>query len=118
MARGVGKYNRRIRLEQKTETVDGDGDRVIAWTTFQDGVRAEIVTDQGPQRGEYVAASSILSGGAATINIPWRAGVLETMRVVHPADSNKIYEIKSVIPDSKTGREQLSLVCVWGLNEG
>jgi len=101
-----------VTLQSRTTGRDSTGGIVDTWTDYLTGVPAVIEPASGR---EYFIAKQIASTMDTSITIRWRPGIVETMRVLHGAD---VYDINSVLPDSDSGRETLSLICTKRGAEG
>lgn len=111
----AGKLRHRIQLQRFTTIVNPDtGDRTQAWAAVEgaDSLPAEVVPLSGR---EFLAAAASQSTVTSRIQIRWRAGVTAANRLVH---GDVIYNIEAVLPDNKSGREWLTLMCSQGVNDG
>lgn len=75
----AGKLDRRIRLEQRTETQNSFGEAVIAYTLFAE-VWAEVLPLSGR---EFFVAAQFVPEAQLKIRIRWVDGLDERFRVVH-----------------------------------
>lgn len=108
----AGRFRHRVTIQRRTTGRDDAGGIVDTWTDHLTGVPAIIEPASGQ---EYFIARQIASTMDTSITIRWRPGIDETMRVLHGTDT---FDINSVLPDSDTGRETLSLICTKRGAEG
>lgn len=107
----AGTRRHSIVLEQPSESVV-DGATVTKWTTFCT-TRAAIVALSGR---ELFAAQQVQAEVTTRINIRYRPGVNETLRVRDLVDGN-LYGILAVLQDP-TARREIDLYCVRRTSEG
>jgi len=109
----IGKLRHRVTIESLVIEQDSDGAQIESWVnTYGTQVWADIQPLSGK---ELLASQSMQSEVKARIIIRYRDGVLPTMRILHRGN---IYNIAGVIPDMKSGKEYLTLLCSYGVNEG
>lgn len=121
----AGRLRRRVLIEQPVDTQDSFGEPITDWQDFAVSVPAAIEPLSGR---EFYAAQQEQSEVTTRIRIRWRKGVTELMRVSHtsivdpdaspPETVTDIYDIEAVIPDQKTGRRELHLLCKKRGSEG
>jgi SPP1 family predicted phage head-tail adaptor len=114
-----GKLRHRVVLDRRVY-VQGAGGSTEHVYVEEATCRAEIVAVSGR---EYFAAAQVQSEVSTKIRIRWRAGVDSTwrVRVVQPNDSpaeEDWYDVVSVLPDARSGRRWLWLMCVHRFAEG
>ncbi len=100
-----GSMRHAVTIEAPTKTQDSTGSVVQSWDTFAD-VRASIEPISGR---EFFAASQVQSNVSTRIRIRFLDGVTPKMRVLHGAD---YYDIQAVLPDDRSGRHEMQLMCV------
>lgn len=93
-------------IEAPTKSQDSTGGIVNSWATFADGVRAAIEPISGR---EFFSASQVQSNVSTRIRIRYLDGVTPKMRYVHGED---YYDIQAVLPDDRSGRHEMHLMCV------
>lgn len=109
----AGTLRHRVTLQAFTEVVDPvTGYRTKVWLDVASGIPADVAPLSGR---EYVAAAATQSSVTARITIRWRPGVTAQQRIVH---GDAVYDIESVLPDAKSGREHLTLMCSTGVTDG
>ena len=109
-----GKLRHKVTLQRRVDTQQTGGQAVHSYTDIAT-VRAMIA----PFRGrEFIAAQQIQADLTTEITIRFRNDVDETCIVRHVVNNSvspveeEIYEIYSVMPDDKTARRTLRLMCV------
>lgn len=116
-----GKYRHRIILLRRTDSQGQSGQVEHSYVPFASDVPARISPIAGR---EYFVAQQVQSEVTTRISIRWRDDVDETCRVVHEFDHSvsppltDVYDIKSALPDEKTGRRELVLMCTRNVAEG
>lgn len=111
----AGTLRHRIAIQEPTETQDPNtGEITIVWNTVSgmSAVPAEIAPLSAK---EFIAGQAIQSEIVARITIRYRAGITAKMRAVH---GSKIYNIRGVLQDPKTGIDWLTLPVSEGTNAG
>lgn len=108
----AGKLRHVVTLQSRVETPDpSTGALVVTWPDFEADVRADVRYLGGL---ETLKADALTAVTRASVRIRYRAGVVETMRVVH---DGKNFDIKNISPDD-TGRRWLDLACETGASNG
>lgn len=107
-----GKLRHRVTLQQRIDCQAESGQIVHTYEDVEE-VAAEIMAGRGR---EFFAAAQIQAMAPAEIKIRYRADVNETWRVKHAHGENlatvDYYEIMAPpIPDGKTGKRDLLLMC-------
>jgi len=98
----AGTLDRRIVIEQRTDTRDGSGDPVAAWT-----VLATVWAAHEPLTGkEQFEAHQVNAERPSKFVIRYRAGVDESMRVNWDGD---LYDITSIVEIGR--RDGLEFSC-------
>jgi SPP1 family predicted phage head-tail adaptor len=110
---GAGKYIHRMTL-QRLAAGDQDQETGATPQTWQTVTNLWGAIEYLSAR-DFIAAQAQESEVVARIEIPFRAGVLAGMRLLH---RDKFYDITGVLPDKKSGREYLTLPCSEGLIDG
>lgn len=98
----AGKLDKRIRIEQRGDTVDAVGQPVESWSLVAE-VWANI---RYPSGLSAIKAGADVSLVKASIRIRYRAGLDAGMRVTQGSD---IFDIKAVLPNRAEGC--IDLVC-------
>lgn len=102
----VNELNRRITIQQLTNTVDDEGIPVETWTDV-----CTVWAARSPLSGkEYFAAAAANAEKTVKYRIRYRPGVLPNMRLVDHRDG-VTYEIKAVLDDYYGDRTQTHLMC-------
>lgn len=101
----AGSMRHSVTIEAQTKVQDSTGAIVPTWSDFA-AVRASIEPIAGR---EFFAASQVQSNVNTRIRIRFLSGITPKMRVVHGAD---LYDIEAVLPDSKSGRHEMQLMCI------
>lgn len=112
----AGRLRRRVTIQQPVDTQNEIGEPITVWRTFAENVPAAIEPLSGR---EYFAAQQEQGDVSTRIRIRWRPGVTEVMRVTHTVKTNTspeetqvdVYDIEAVLPDQRTGRRELHLMC-------
>lgn len=115
-----GQFRHKVILLRRVEIQSG-GEVTFSYVPFAEPW-ARIVPVSGR---EYFAAKQVQAEGTVRIHIRWRNDVDETCRVRHVTDHSVSpalfdeYDITSPpLPDEKTGRRELVLMCAKGASEG
>jgi SPP1 family predicted phage head-tail adaptor len=115
-----GKYRHEVTLLRRVDTQQSGGQVAHSYEPF-----ATVWARISPVSGrEFFAAAQVQSEVTTRISIRWRDDVDETCRVRHVTDHSVSpqkydeYDIKSALPDEKTGRRELVLMCSKGPAEG
>lgn len=115
-----GKLRYRVKLQRRVDSQNPSGQVVHNFTDLGE-VWAEIMPGRGR---EFFAAAQIQATAPAEIRIRYLPDVDETCRVVHITrhDSPQLIDYWDIaappIPDAKTGRTDLLLMCTKGVAEG
>lgn len=110
----AGRLRHRVNIEQPVETQNEIGEPITTWQVFAENVPAAIEPLSGR---EFYAAQQEQSDVTTRIRIRWRRGVTELMRLVHVTDATTspeevdVYDIEAALPDQRTGRRELQLMC-------
>lgn len=104
----AGKLRHRIQLQGKRRVPDGGGGWSHDWVTSRT-VWARVEPLSGR---EFVAAQTVQSEVTTRITIRYRDDVTPDMRIMH---RGKIYNIRAVLPDNRSGLEYLTLPCAEGV---
>lgn len=116
-----GKFRHRVILLRRVDAQGQSGQVEHTYEPFATSVPARVAPVAGR---EFFAAQQVQSEVTTRISIRWRGDVDETCRVMHEVDHSvspalfDIYDIKSVLPDEKTGRRELVLMCTKNVAEG
>lgn len=95
------------------ELNDSDGEQSEDWVdAFPAPLPAQILPLSGR---ELIAAAATASKVSTRIVVRYRPGIVASMRAVH---RGLAYNITAVVPDNRSGREWLTLLCESGVNEG
>lgn len=113
----AGVLRHRVRLQNLTTVVDPNtGYRTNEWVDDAPqppaGLPAEVVPLSGR---EFLAAAAQQSKVSVRITIRYRPGVNHRQRLLH---GGQILNIEAVLPDNRSGREWLTLMCSEGVNDG
>lgn len=115
-----GKLRFRVTLQRRVDTQQPGGQVKHTYTEI-DEVWAGIAPLSGR---EFFAAQQVQSQVTTRINIRMRSDIDETTRVIHITNHTEspvwfdVYDVTSVLPDEKTGRRELSLLCIKRVAEG
>lgn len=85
----AGQLDRRITIEQETETVSPSGGVVVTWATVATVWAAKM--DVRPR--ERYAAATDLATETTTFRIRWRSGITPEMRITY---DGKVYNIEGI----------------------
>ena len=99
----IGRFNRRITIQQQSSTQDALGQPVDTWTTFA-SIWADIRYTGGLEAIKSGAETSIAK---VSVRVRYLAGVTAGMRVSHGLET---FNIVAVLPDAG-GRKYVDLVC-------
>lgn len=115
-----GRYRHQVTLFRRADTQGSSGQVEHRYSSF-----ATCMARISPVSGrEFFAAAQVQSEVSTRISIRWREGVDETCVVKHVTDYSAspeefdIYDILAVLPDEKTGRRELVLMCAKRIGEG
>lgn len=106
-----GSLRHAVIIETQIKAQDSTGSIVSSWSSFAD-VRASIEPIAGR---EFFSASQVQSNVNTRIRIRYLDGVTPKMRVVHGSD---YYDIQAVLPDARSGRHEMDLMCVKRGSQG
>jgi len=101
----AGSMRHAVTIQSPTKSQDSTGSIVSTWADFAE-TRASIEPISGR---EFFSAAQVRSDVTTRIRIRFLEGVTPKMRVVHGSD---YYDIQSVLPDSRSGRHKMQLMCV------
>lgn len=116
----AGRLRFRVELQRRVDTQQSSGQPVHTYETFKT-VRASIEPLTGR---EFIAAQQIQADISTVITIRFRSDVDETCRVRHVVDNSQsppleeFFDIAAALPDKKTNRRELKLMCVKRSAEG
>ncbi len=106
----VGKLNRRITIQQRTEGLDSYGQPNQSWIDV-----ATVWANIKPIKGrELLIAQSMRSEVTHNIDIRYRTGITAAMRVNY---NGRFFNIQAVI-DENERHQTLALQCTEGTNDG
>lgn len=104
----IGRYRKRVIIQQATETQNEFGEMTAAWATF-----ATVWAAVEPLRGREMWAAKEQQARLDTrIRIRFLTGITPKMRVLY---ADHIYEIASIIDEEMRHRD-LQLMC-WEIVE-
>lgn len=117
----AGALRHRVILERPTEQQEGGGQVIDTYepvTTQPIAAQVETLTVR-----ESFAAAQVQAGADTRIRIRFRDDVDEKWRVRHITRYaspiiEHLYDVMGVIPDMKTGRKELQLICMKRVAEG
>jgi SPP1 family predicted phage head-tail adaptor len=105
----AGSLRNLISIQQKTVTVDSNGDRTEAWDSYHDAW-ASIETGNGR---EFFQAKQTWADLSHTITMRWKEGIKHEMRVLFEdpkTNTSRYFSIRAVLnPDERT--EMMRLQC-------
>lgn len=114
----AGRLRHRITLQVPVAEQDSFGEPITIWQDWAESVPAAIEPLNGR---EFYAAQQEQSDVTTRIRIRWRPGVTELMRAVHtvvtdpntspPTTKTDVYDIEAPLPDQRSGRRELVLMC-------
>lgn len=108
----AGRLRHRIKIEMPSRVQDPvTGAMIQGWDTVVDKLPAAV---EPLSAREFIASQAITSEVTARITIRYRDGVDSTMRVIH---RGKIYVIKGVLADNKSGLDYLTLPVAEGVRD-
>ena len=105
-----------LTFQRKVTDQDSDGATVETW------VDAFSLNARMPCRVEYlsgrelIAAQMVNSRVSCRLSTRYRPGFDASMRAVHP--DGTIYNLEAIVPDSKSGRREVTFLASTGVNEG
>ena len=107
----AGDLTERITLQQRgTLTQNSVGENTAAWVDV-----VTVYAKAEPIRGrEYFAAAQMQATTDVRFTIRWRAGVLQTMRVLWRGEPHDIVDV--IVPVGK--RESIELMTLKGTRDG
>ena len=99
----AGRLRQRITIQQLTTTQDANtGEGIESWADH-----VTLWADVRPLNArEYIAAAATQAQLNAMVTIRYRSDIVPTMRIVY---NGKTYNIDGVLPDSRSGREWLTI---------
>lgn len=106
----AGKLRHTITIQSRTQTVDGFGGQVNAWTDYRDA-KAAVETLSGR---ELVAAQAAHAESSVRFKTRFFDGLVTTMRIVY---SGKYHDIISIVDPEERHRE-LIIITKQGMSEG
>lgn len=107
----AGRFNRRIVIQQRVDSINAHRENVYTWATFCE-VWAEVL----PLRGrEFFAASQGQIEATTKFRIRYRAGIDATMRVIYLAEP---FDLVAPPIDVKGAHEILELMAKSGVGDG
>lgn len=106
----IGNRTRRVSIEARNTTKDAAGQVIEGWSVVRE-TWASIATLTG---GEALRAQAIVASASVEIEMRYRPGITEAMRVRY---GDRLYDIGAVI-DVDMRHETLRLICTTGLNRG
>lgn len=108
-----GRYRHQVSLLRRVDNQGQSGQVEHTYEPF-----AHPLARIAPVSGrEFFAASQVQSEVTTRISIRWRGDVDETCRVMHVTNHSvspnefDLYDILAALPDEKTGRRELVLMC-------
>lgn len=113
----AGRLRWRIRIEQRNATQNSIGEPIVSWTTVADNVPAQILGQSGRSTfREFFGAQQVQNNQLVEINIRFRPGIVEGMRVVRlsgtsPAEDGEVLSIEGLMPDNTAGNRWLTMMC-------
>ncbi len=116
----AGRLREWIQLQRRVDNQQPGGQVKHTYETF-DSTWAHVAAVAGR---EFFAAQQVQSEVTTKISIRFRHDVNETTRIIHVTNYDEspnwfdVYDIVAVIPDEKTNREELTLMCVKRVAEG
>lgn len=121
----AGRLRWRIRIDRQVPVQDDLGESTITWETFADNVPAAILGQSGRATyRQFFSAEQVQTEQLVEINIRWRAGVKEGMRVVRLTNEElspeeiEVLSVEGIFADNITGRKWLTLTCRKRLEPG
>jgi SPP1 family predicted phage head-tail adaptor len=100
----AGRLNKKVTIQQVTETQDGKGGIIPAWATF-----APAWAAIEPLAGkEYLSSKQVNAETSVKIRIRYLANITSKMRVKY---GTRIYEIVSPPIDVREGNREIHLMC-------
>lgn len=116
----AGRYRHRVTLQRRTDSQDPGGQVVYSYVDAEEAwARIAPLTGR-----EFISAQQVQSEVTTTIYVRWRDGIDETWRVKHVVKHDEspqwfdVYDVVAAMPDEKTGRRELKLMCVKRVAEG
>ncbi len=115
----TARYRHRLILEQRVDAKQPSGQVLHTYTEI-----AEVLGSVEALSGrEFFAAAQVQADVSTRIRIHFRVDVDETCRVIHVVKTDSpmkvdVYDVNAVIPDAKTGRRELQLMCTKRTAEG
>lgn len=115
-----GKYRHKVTLQRRVDSQQDGGQVVHSYADFAK-VRARISPIKGR---EFIAAQQIQADVTTEISIRYRGDVDETCRIKHITNHSssppeeEFFDIVAVMPDDKTARRELRLMCMKWTADG
>lgn len=115
-----GQFRHQVTLLRRVDNQAPSGQVTHSYEPIET-VMARVIPVSGR---EYFAAAQVQSEITTKIHIRWRSDVDETCRVKHEIDHSvspawfDMYDIKAALPDEKTGRRELVLMCTKNPADG
>jgi SPP1 family predicted phage head-tail adaptor len=103
-----------VNIQRPTRSRGSDSRVEESWATLATDVPCKVEYLSGR---ELIAAQEMHSEVNARIIMGWRSDLKARMRIVHPSESDAIYNILAVLPD-RTLRAHLTLLVSTGANQG
>ena len=116
-----GRYRHQVILQRRTDSQDPGGQVVHSY----EDVVADAWARIEPLKGrEFISAQQVQSEVTTVIYVRYHDGIDETWRVKHVTKHDEspqwfdVYDVFAVMPDDKTGRRELRLMCIKRVAEG
>lgn len=108
----AGTLRHQVVIEAPHQAQDPESGSMV--TTWVEWARVWASVEPLSAR-DFIAAQAVQSEVTARIVIRYRPGVTAAMRIDH---GGRLYNIHGVLPDTRSGREYLTLPVSEGVNDG
>lgn len=111
-----GPLRHRITLQAPSQAQNEDtGEMVPVWTDWPEQGAKHWARIEPLSGRDFIASKALQSEVSGRIVLRYRAGITASMRILY---RGTVYSIHAVLPDTKSGREYLTLLVSEGVKRG
>jgi len=112
----AGRLRHWLTFQRKVTDLDSDGATVEVWVdAFELNSRMPCEVEYLSGR-ELIAAQMVNSRVTCRLSTRYRPGFDATLRATQP--DGTIYNLEALVPDSRSGRRDVTFLASTGINEG
>jgi head-tail adaptor len=112
----AGRLRHWLTFQRKVTDLDSDGATVETWVdAFELNSRMPCNVEYLSGR-ELIAAQMVNSRVSCRLSTRYRPGFDATLRATQP--DGTIYNLEALVPDSRSGRREVTFLASTGVNEG